>query len=533
MRLLRAFLLCLVSVFCISACGSIHKVGQKKDLSPYDFGLIKAKTGIERYEVLLKTHQAAVAAGVNVDYSGIDTIRIEIPPNPKRIPLTRTNDFKGCVLIVKNTSKACWVFENRTRGSNLHIDNRLIDLGDFRTIDSLKKGKFLLIIEDENLWVPNRKDHSYGHSRKDVLLVENGIAKNKVVMPYNNTYSKPKCSVVTLGKSPMVFKNISILRDPGCTFLTHIAIIEGTDDVRFENVRIKTPKSELTDDRGISIYNCTNVKMENVRIDGTYSHLDHSGYGIFLNNVWNYKAKQLYGKANWGIFGNNNVNVARIEDSQINRFDIHCYGRDISFKNVTFFDLYNQYSSVYGTILYENCTFTDFVPVLNGGSYNSFVAHEVVLSDCVINMTPKKNYIFNFYHLNEVKNPRHELSEKCLPNVKIQNLVVNMTGGAENFFMFLFTASSKNVSDISYLSNINIDGLTINQDGDKPIKEILLSNITVNTKQPIDCKLTNIKVNNLSTKALFIDDRSKVRLKANLSLRNGKAILHNAECISQ
>lgn len=42
-----------------------------KDISPYDFGLSRAKTGIERYEVLLRTHKAAIAAGVNVDYTGI------------------------------------------------------------------------------------------------------------------------------------------------------------------------------------------------------------------------------------------------------------------------------------------------------------------------------------------------------------------------------------------------------------------------------------------------------------------------------
>ena len=81
-----------------------------KDVSPFDFGLVKAKTGAERYKVLLKTHKAALVNGVNVDYSGIDTLRIEIPATSSYIPLTLYNDFKGCVIIVKNTSKNCWLF---------------------------------------------------------------------------------------------------------------------------------------------------------------------------------------------------------------------------------------------------------------------------------------------------------------------------------------------------------------------------------------------------------------------------------------
>jgi hypothetical protein len=85
------------------------------------------------------------------------------------------------------------------------------------------------------------------------------------------------------------------------------------------------------------------------------------------------------------------INTALIEDSKINRFDIHCYGRDIAFKNVEFFDLYNQYSSVFGTISHDHCTFTNFVPVLNGGSYNAFVGHDIVFNDCVFNATEKKN----------------------------------------------------------------------------------------------------------------------------------------------
>lgn len=526
MRLLRSFIFCLIAVFGIVSCGAINKVGQKKDLSPNDFGLAKAKTGTERYEVLLKTHQAAVAAGVNVNYSGIDTIRLDIPANPTRIPLTQFNDFKECVFVVKNTSKACYLFERRDEGTTISVEKRLIDNGDFRSVDALKHGRYLLIVEDKNLWVLQRKGHSYGHPRKDILLVENGVAKNSVVMPYDNTYSKPKCTYVTLGKEPLVIKNLSIVRDAGCTFLTHATNIAGADDVRFENVCIKTPESPLTDDRGISIYNCTNVTMYNVRIEGTYSHTDHSGYGVFLNNVWNYKSTNMYGKANWGIFGNNNVNVARIEDSQINRFDIHCYGRDISFKNVEFFDLYNQYSSVYGTIQYEKCTFTNFVPVLNGGSYNAYVEHEVVMNDCVFNATPEKNYLIKMGNMKEAINPRHELEDKYLPNIKIKDMVVNIMDGAEYFFLFYGKKAGEGVTNVG-LSNVNIDGLTINPSGEKPVKRMILSNIKIGTKTPVEIQMKNVTVNQPLTKSLLSNSRPNMQVLTNLPVKGGKIQMKN------
>lgn len=527
------FVVAMLCAALLQSCAAPNRISNtKKDISPYDFGLAKAKTGAERYNVLYETHRAAVAAGVNVDYSGIGRISIEIPDNPKQIPLTRYNDFKGCVFVVTNRAKNCRLFTYAAKEAPVSVGKKNIDAGDFHLVEPLRKGRYLLLIEDENPWVLNRKGHNYGHSRKDILLVENGSARNSVVMPYDNAYSKPKCTYVKLGKEPLVIKNISIVRDPGCTFLTHVTNIAGADDVRFENVSIKTPESPLTDDRGISIYNCTNVTMDNVKIEGTYSHTDHSGYGVFLNNVWNYKSTNMYGKANWGIYGNNNVNVARIEDSQINRFDIHCYGRDISFKNVSFFDLYNQYSSVYGTIRYDKCSFTDFVPVLNGGSYNAYVEHEVVFNDCVFNATSKKNFLIGIGNVKDAINPRYELTEKYLPNVRIKNMVVNMTGGTGDFFVFYGKKKVEGATHVG-LSNITIDGLTINSSGGKPVKQMMLSNIEIGTRTPVDCQIKNVTVNNPQSKSLLGSSRQYVQLKSNLTVKGGKIQLRNATGIVQ
>ena len=524
----------IVLLFVLQSCSVFSSVSNNNNISPYDYGLADAKTGAERYQVLYETHKAAVAKGVNVDYTNIKRISIEIPDNPKRILLTRYNDFKGCVFVVKNTTKSHRLFNYAAKETPKNISKQSIDNGDFRFIEPLKRGRYLLLIEDEIPWVLNRKGHKYGHQRKDVLLVENGRARNSVTMPYNNGYSTPKCTFVSLDDKPFVFKNITIERDPDCTFITDVVYISGADNVQISNVKIHTPASNLTDDRGIMIYNCTNVTLDNVHIEGTYSQTDHSGYGFTLNNLWNLKVAGLYGNGNWGVFGNNNINTAFIEDSKINRFDIHCYGRDISFKNVEFIDLYNQYSSVFGTISYDHCTFTNFVPVLNGGSYNSFVGHDIVFSDCVFNATENKNCIIKLSNLGTDVNERKELSAKALPNVRIKNLKVNMTDGADYLYLFYTKSSTKAVEGLDYISDIIIDGMTVMEDGKKPFRGMALNNVQLKTVKPVECTIQNVEVRKAGAAVKSSTASAKaVVLKANMPLKGGKMVLKNVRGLKQ
>jgi hypothetical protein len=518
----------------LTSCAATgHLNGGKTDVSPFDYGLANAKTGEERYVVLLKTHKAAVAKGLNVDYTGIDTIRIEIPTNPTLIPLTQYNDFRGCVFIVKNTAKDCWLFGIHEKENSISVTPQMIDTRNFRSHDVLKQGRYLLIIEDGTPWVLKRKGYDYGHQRRDILLIEKGMAKNSVIMPYYNEYSSPKCKYIRVKDEPLVIKNITIKRDSESNKITHIATISGFNKVQISNLAVYTPESNLANDRGIRINNCTNVTLEDVRIEGTYSQHNHSGYGVNMNNIWNFKAIRMHGKANWGVFGNNNINTATIEDSQLNRFDIHCYGKDVSFKNDTFSDLYNQYSSVYGRIIYESCTFTDFVPVLNGGSYNSFVAHEVVFKDCIFNATAEKYYLFKLSHLSEPANTRHELAEKCLPNVTIKNMTVNMTEGAKEFMLYRCGTGGKELNDIGGLSKIDISGLTINSDINTAVKSVTLSNVNVQTKTAVDCQMKDVIVKqpeqNFITKVIA----DEATLNSKMSLKGGRVKMKNVKNLKQ
>ena len=181
-RFYSLIIVVLLVTFFVSCAATKQTRSQKKDISPFEYGLVSAKTGVERYQAVLKAHTAALEAGVNVDYTGIDTIRVELPSKAVQIPLTSDNDFKGCVFIIKNKAKHIYLFKFVQESETIDIDKKIIDDGDFKNIKELKRNRSLLLVEDEKPWVQNREGYAYGHKRKDMMLIEEGIAQKKKVM---------------------------------------------------------------------------------------------------------------------------------------------------------------------------------------------------------------------------------------------------------------------------------------------------------------------------------------------------------------
>lgn len=494
-------------VSCLTA--NLGLMSSSSDLSPYSFGLAEAKTGLERYQVILKTHEAAIQKGVNVDYRGIKTIEIEIPKKASRIPLTRYNDFHGCTFVIKNRQTTVYLFEAQEKSEPIQISKRDIDAGDFRRY--LGHGKYLVLIEDRNPWVNNRKGFSYGHQRRDILLIKDGFAQNKTIMPYNNKESDPECKVIPAENTSIVIKNLTINRTADSKAITNIFYITGKCGVSLSNFSLHTPENDWRNDRAVRIDDCTNIHFENVSIDGTYSRIDHSGYGISFDNVWNFTATNLVGRGTWGVFGTNNVNKASIKNSRINRFDIHCYGRDVTFNNVDFFDRYNQFCSVYGDIVFEHCSFTNFDPVRNGGSYNAYVKHNIFFVDCVFNVSKSHNCLLRMGALEDEHNKRKELSEKCWPNVYIKNLTVNMDKTCSDVIVF-YTMIKDDVEKIpiEYISTINIDGFTINSPNENI--RLLMTSKSIKTREEVKWHLQNFFVNGERREPIDPVDKSDTRL---------------------
>ena len=465
-------------------------------LSPKDFGLYEASSDSERYEVLYKTHVAALKAGVPVDYSGIDTLTIEITSSSKQIPLGKTTDFQGLRLTVRNRSKLCYLFERQQTATKISINKELLDGEDFSSVPELANGLYQLIIEDENPWVEKREGHTYSAIRRDILLICDGQSRNNTIMPYNNAQSQPKCSFCAMDEDeePIVIQNLTFIRDKGNSYKVMPFIIKGQNNLQIRNVTITTPESKLVADAAFDIQNCTNVTMENVTINGTYSRSDYYGYGIQMNNVWNSRFIRLNAKAKWGVFGTNNINTAYLQDCDINRFDIHCYGRDVSMKSCKFSNLYNQFSSMFGTLSFQKCRFVNFIPVLLEPSYNAYTQFNIKMEDCVFDATNSRYFLISAGRLDSVKNSRPELAKKYWPNVNIKNMTMNVPDNVEKLAIFNLNNKQEKEADCPYLKTISIEGMKFNYSGSGHAADLYLSNRYVKLAQAYTCNISHLDI---------------------------------------
>lgn len=492
----RWSLIGIILICTITSCAVIsYAQRESKKITLSQYGLNGSSTGEQVYWVLYNAHKTAFDHGKTVDYTGIDTLRIEIPKNAKSIPLTSSNDFNGVVFLVTNKSKDLFLFEYENESKPITISKADIDKGEFIKYKKLKEGKHLLCIKDQNPWVENRKGYKYGHIREDILLVINGKAKNTTVMPYNNDYSATECKYYEIDGKGFHFDNIVFNRTQECKYKTFLCHIKGVEGLEMNSVTATTPDNEWTYDRIIDLEDCANVKFDNVRIDGTYSRNDFSGYGVQMNNIWNFWADHMYGHANWGIFGTNNVNTARITNSDINRFDIHCYGRDVHFEHVIFRNKYNSFSSVFGTISFDDCTFINFVPIINDVSYNSYVGYDLVFNNCEYSTEHDTPVLLLDGYIDDDSNTRPEISKRCAPNVSINNLTMNIPKKAPNAYLFFFKEKGKHCNHaIDYMSNITINGLKFvyKGDEDRTPANFIISNVKINTTNEVRQDYNNI-----------------------------------------
>lgn len=465
-----------------------------QSVSPYDYGLAEAKTGVERYNVLYQAHKAAIETGKRVSYQGITSLDIEVPLNAASIPLSEENDFAGVEFNVKNTTKDIFLFKLVNSATEISVSKSDIDGGRFVAYSQLRKGVHLLSVSDDSLWIFNRKGYAYGHIRKDILVVRNGRSENAPVMPYNNTQSSPSCVLYEV-PTAFSFSNITLNRSSDSSKKTYLLDLKGYNNVTLSNVAIHTPDNDWTGDVAIRINDCANVHFEDVTIDGTYSRTNYSGYGVNMNNIWNLSVLRMYGKGNWGVFGTNNINNASFRDSDINRFDIHCYGRDISFSNVNFTDKYNQLNSVFGKISFDGCTFTDFYPVLNDVSYNAYVGYDIEMKNCVFNATRRKPILVDCGSLNNRVNSRPEVRARCLPNIKISNLTVNVDDDVTAVYLFFFRLEGSFERRIDYLTSIDIDGVTFKYKSiNRSPVDFYLSNVSLPLASSLSSDIRNVDV---------------------------------------
>ncbi len=452
-------------VFCIFAIViSIANVSAKsKTISPLDFGLEKARTGIDRYNALLRCHQEAAKKGLSVSYRGIGRLEIEIPEEGISIPLPNYTDFFGVEMIVKTTGKAKFLFAMSKQTKRVMVTGDEIDGGDFRRNPSLKTGKYLLVVSDETLWVKNRKGYDYGATRRDVFYIKNGRSNERPISSYRTEMSKPAAVYCAVSSDKKVVKNLKILRASDSPVKVFCIQINNQYNVELSNITITTPEDEHNfGDAAIQILNCVSVTMNDIKINGTYSQKGRYGYGVNADNVNGLIVNRMSARAKWGVFGTNNMSNVRLKDCSINRFDIHCYGRDVAFNNCNFVGLYNQFSSIYGKIIFKKCSFSDFIPVLIESSYNAYTPFELIWKDCIFYLDKKHNYLMTLFGVPEGYNERHELRRKSLPNITIKNCKVAILENMDNWVLIktdglYYKEPFDNITDIN-IKNLKTEG---------------------------------------------------------------------------
>ena len=189
----------------------------------------------------------------------------------------------------------------------------------------------------------------------------------------------------------------------------------------------------------------------------------------------------------WGLFGNNNINKVTLTDCDINRFDIHCYGKDVLCEKSTFRNLYNQFSSMAGEVVFNNCRFIKFVPVLIESSYNAYTLFDVKFQNCSIEVDPARPYLIDLGSIDFAKRNRSELSKIQLPSLVINGMNILFDNKQERYLLYRLRTGHANIDQ-----QLSIDINNLNS-FEKTVR-LLLSNCEINFSKGVLIKNRNSNI---------------------------------------
>jgi len=472
------------------------------------------KTGL--YNALRSIHHTAYLAGDTIVYPANMTFEIQVTldnqNNPQHIELPPVTDFNNCTFKVTNTTvKAVTLFILSTPFASLQdvgINKEELIAG--QPLSVLDDDPTLLIVTDNNVWTTRTEYDALGNpqvspfKRKDILYVENHIVQNDPIATYNNNASNPICQYIKVTTGLKQVKNLKFIRESASTSLTNLLSINKQYNVKVENVEVFTPQQPETGgiygDQCIGVYNSAKIEMTNIVFHNTYSSIYNWGYGFNMINVWNSKFTNLYAiEAAKGIFGCEDINALTVLNSQLNRVDVHCYGRNITCVNCTFknslndFHIYNRFSSFYGTLRFNQCNFDRFLPVRIDSDYNAFTPFDLIMENCYLKVLVSYNddgsLRARFNCLVDIPsigaaNPRPELQQKCLPNFNVSNLNLYVPSDVPNM-CFLKIDSKTYTGNFYYMDTMIIDVYPYYQETPSPIPIYDTLNYAIQLVEPL------------------------------------------------
>lgn len=468
----------------ISLCYSSSIIAKKVNLQ--DTGILEEKNPMKRFWILYETHSKASSLKTVVDYKGVDSLEIEIPYNAKPILLPFGCDFRNVKLSVINCVKNFDLFIVKSTPHPVNINCNQIDEGNYESIEELGKGKILLSVVDSCAWVKERIGYGYPVYRKDIFLLREGKTKMNPIQVYSDSISRPFGFYTKVKDEKIEISNIEISRSQKSTYKTTCFSIDNIYNLKLKNIAINTPESDLYGDEAIRIRNAYDVDCTNITINGSYSQKDRYGYGIGMNNVRNISFRNLKADSNWGIFGNNNVSEVYIKDSDINRFDIHCYGKNVKIQNTVFRKLYNSLTSFFGEISFDNCRFIDFQPLLIGDSHLLNTKFTAIFNNCMIECNSRKASIVNVGN-SISKNIRPFLQKVNWPDLVIKNTKIVNTTDNQIFEVY----KSKDKEPIQFDKTISVIGEKISMIG---FKRLEISNNQKIGNIPCNIRMVNSNI---------------------------------------
>ncbi len=458
-------------------------------ISPLDYGLREATTGIGRYYALYNAHTEARDRGMEVSYDGIDTVRLELPAAWRSIPLGRNTDFGGAVFYVTNNSHHGTLFTLIQGAKAIEMDKRQVDRLDYRSIPALANGWKLLILNDKTPWT-ERRGFGYMQYRRDLIVVHDGQGLNAPVMPWDSDSTRLSASYVDVDTSLKTFRNITMHRTKGCTYRTNLVAVGGQYNVLIEHVHVTTPRSKMIADGIFTISNSARITLRDIDVEGTYSGYGRTrnyGYAFSLNNLYDSHYEYIKAWGNWGVFGSNNLSKSELNHCQVDRFDIHCYGRDALLSECTFEGRQTLFTSFYGKAVFRHCYFKDYVPVRVRSSYNAYTPFDIEIYNCTFELTRKHHYIVRVNLLDTADNPRPELREKCWPNLYIDGLDVIVPWTVGTLYAYDPCDNLKDLDrEIGYIDRVEMKDISLARPGGKPAKiPIKLSTHEFHTKNAV------------------------------------------------
>lgn len=162
---------------------------------------------------------------------------------------------------------------------------------------------------------------------------------------------------------------------------------------------------------------------------------------------------------------------------------------------------------------------------MNGPSYNAYVKYDVVMKDCVIRQSQGKVVLIDEGYIDNRVNSRLELSHRCLPNIDISNLTIQVGEEVQKAYLFFFKERDNGKQDIQGLSTIQIDGLRFQYDGDgaRTPADFYTSNVSVDVKSTVRQNIKNVDLIGNAVKA----SQSKGQLIHRLEMKSPKSTLRS------